>query len=47
MQKRTHDNKMTINYNKEDLRQKKIIICHKLVSDQGALCIMCERNEEP
>jgi len=23
MQKRTHDNKMTINYNKEDLRQKK------------------------
>jgi hypothetical protein len=37
---------MMINDNKEDIRQK-IVICHKLISDRGALAMMCGRNEEP
>jgi hypothetical protein len=45
--KRTHDNEMTINNNKEDLRQKNYhLIYHKSTSDKGALAMMCERDEE-
>jgi hypothetical protein len=28
---------MRINYNKTNLRQKKVVICHKWISDEGAL----------
>jgi hypothetical protein len=37
---------MTINDNKEDLRQK-IIIYHKLVNDRGTLATMYGIDEEP
>ncbi len=42
--KRTHDYKITINDNKEDLR-KGAIIYHKSASDEGALTMMCEKDE--
>ncbi len=38
---------MTINDNKKYLRQKKVVIYHKLASDKGALAMMCGRDEEP
>jgi hypothetical protein len=44
--KRTHGYKMKINNTKEALR-KKIVIYQKLVSDRGALTMMCGRDEEP
>jgi hypothetical protein len=28
-------------------QDKRIVICHKLVNDEGELAIMCGRNEEP
>jgi hypothetical protein len=37
---------MTINNNKEELRRKNVIY-HKLISDKGALTVMCEKDEEP
>jgi hypothetical protein len=38
---------LTINDNIKDLRQKKIVICHKLASDKGALAMMFGGDEEP
>jgi hypothetical protein len=37
---------MTINDNKEDLK-KGAIIYHKSTNDEGALIMMCEKDEEP
>jgi hypothetical protein len=37
---------MTINNKKDDLRQKKVVVCHKLASDGVALAMMCGRDEE-
>ncbi len=45
--KRTHDNEMTINNNKKNLRQKNYhLIYHKSINDKGALAMVCERDEE-
>jgi hypothetical protein len=45
--KKTHDNKMTINNNKEDLRWKICVIFYKLVSNGGALAMVCGKDEKP
>jgi hypothetical protein len=41
----TQGYKMMINNNKEE--DKKVVICHKLASDRGALFMMCGRDEKP
>jgi hypothetical protein len=34
-------------HNKEDLKWKKAIVCHKSTSDGGAIAMMCEKDEKP
>jgi len=38
---------MTINNNKEDLRWKNSVIYYKLVSNGGALAMVCGKDEKP
>jgi hypothetical protein len=45
--KKTHGNKMIINDNKGNLRWKNCVVCYKLVSNGGALVMVCGRDEEP
>jgi len=44
---RTYGYEMTINDNKDDLKQKKMSFVTNLLVTKGALAIMCGRAEEP
>jgi hypothetical protein len=43
---RTHGYEMTINITKKT-QYEKIVICHNLTNDEGALAIMCGGDENP